>query len=216
MSKKEKLGSAIVFIDGNNFYHNVKGIRVKPSDIDFYKLSEFVCDFFGFKRKKSIYYNSVPSIEDGKELYHKHVEFLNGLRILPKFEVKTRKLQKTSTKELLAEKEEIIDNLGLCKICRPLVQINCYDCIGNVKKREKGVDVMMAVDVIEAAIRSRCDACILLSGDADFVPAMQLVKQERVKVFSAFIARGYSFELRQKFKFLIIDRNDIINDCLKD
>ncbi|MCD6093039.1 MAG: hypothetical protein J7J38_03420 [Candidatus Aenigmarchaeota archaeon] len=32
---------AFVFIDGNNFYHNVKLMKIKPSYIDFYKLSEY-------------------------------------------------------------------------------------------------------------------------------------------------------------------------------
>ena len=68
---------AFVFIDGNNFYHNVKLMKIKPSYIDFYKLSELVCSHFNCVHKKSIYYNSVPSIEDGKGMYYAHMKLRN-------------------------------------------------------------------------------------------------------------------------------------------
>ena len=60
---------AYVFIDGNNFYHNVKKMGIKPSDINFSKISELVCSHFNCIHKKSIYYNSVPSIKNGEKMY---------------------------------------------------------------------------------------------------------------------------------------------------
>jgi len=35
----------IIFIDGNNWYHNSKGV-INPKDIDFKKSANFVCKHF--------------------------------------------------------------------------------------------------------------------------------------------------------------------------
>ena len=193
MSAKKNKINTIVFIDGNNLYHNIVKMRgIKPSHIDFKKLSQSICSFFNISWKRSRYYNSVPNVEDNKEVYWKHMEFLKGIEQLPKFEVITRKLQRTSTKELLQEKNEIISNLGLCNKCKPLVETNCADCIGNIKMREKGIDVQIAVDMVEYSIKNKCDAIVLVSGDSDFIPALKLVKNNDTATYSAFLRIGYS------------------------
>ncbi|MBI5347484.1 MAG: NYN domain-containing protein [Candidatus Aenigmarchaeota archaeon] len=206
---------AIIFIDGNNFYHNVKNMRIKPSRIDFKKLSEVVCSNFNVNWSRTRYYNSIPNVEDDKEIYWKHINFLEELGKLPKFDIITRKIQRSSSKELLAEKRGIIANLGLCKNCKPLVETNCYDCIGSVKLREKGIDVKIAVDMVEFAVKDKCNCIILVSGDADFIPALKLVEENKKSVCSAFLRAGYAYELRNNFKFLIIGNNFIMEKCLK-
>ena len=213
---------AILFIDGNNFYHNInlmnriKKMGIKAGHIDYLKLSEAVCSWFGVTRKKTRYYNSVPNVEDGKEMYWKHVNFLKRLEKLPKFEVVTRKLQRSSTKGILQEKNEIISNLGLCEKCRPLVEINCRECIGNTKKREKGIDVEIATDMVEHAIKDKCDCIIVISGDADFIPALKLAENNNKAVCTAFLTFGYSYELRNNFRFFIMGHNFIRDNCLKE
>lgn len=213
---KETSKIAYVFIDGNNFYHNVKQM-IKPSYVDFVKLSDFVCSFFRCKRKLSIYYNSVPSIKDGELMYYNHMKFLSGIKELPKFEVKTRKLQRHSTQEVLEDKRGIIDSLDFCDNCQPLAETMCFDCIGNVKKREKGIDVMIAVDMIDLClIKNKCDFCILISGDADYIHALDLIKNSKKDVATASISKGYANELRTSHKYFMISRNTLIDNCLKD
>jgi hypothetical protein len=101
----ENKRTAIVFVDGNNWYHNVKSITEKPGNIDFNKLANFICDTFDLILKEPIrYYNSTPDITDGEVMYYKHMEYLSslekqGIRVI------TRKLQKSSTEEILREKE---------------------------------------------------------------------------------------------------------------
>jgi len=173
---------AIVFIDGNNLYHNLKGMQLKPGSLDFYKLSEIVCRHFGCRHKKSRYYNSVPSIEVGEEVYFKHATFLRGIEKLPKFEVFRRKLQ---------------------------------TCNGVV--REKGIDVMIAVDMLNlSVIEKECDCCILISGDADFIPASQIIKKHEKAIFSAFIPKGYSWELRKKLDYWTLGREFLLEKCMKE
>jgi hypothetical protein len=71
---------AIVFIDGSNFYHNSKSLIDKPSKIDFKILSEFLCVRFQLELKEIRYYNAVPDISDGEEVYYKHIKFLDNLK----------------------------------------------------------------------------------------------------------------------------------------
>ncbi len=208
--------NAIVFIDGNNFYHNLKLMKITPGDIDFAKISQLVCSHFNCNYKKTIYYNSIPSIADGKEIYYKHIRFINELQKLPNFEVKTRKLQRHSNKEILQEKEELIKTLKLCDKCSPIIKHMCSECMGDIQKKEKGIDIMIATDMLYLCLlKNECDCCILISGDADFVPVIEIIKTNNKEVFSAFLLRGYAYELRNKFKFFILFRNTLVNNCLK-
>ena len=210
--------TAIVFIDGNNWYHNSKSI-IKPSHIDFKKLSKFICNHFKFILKEPIrYYNSVPSIADGDLTYYQHMSFLSGLEE-DGIKIITRKLQRSSTKEVIKEKSDIIRSLDLCEVCKPLVIQNCDECIGNIKMKEKGIDVEMAVDVIrKCIIGNECDCCVLITGDADFIPAMQLIKNNPGKeAVTSSVRCGYSNKLREgNFRYLILKKNDVVNFCLKD
>jgi len=205
----------IVFIDGNNFYHNLKQMKIKPSNIDFGKLTEFIGQHFGVSLKEVRYYNSMPTLRDGKELYYSHLKFIDGLRKIPKFIIKTRKLQVHSTKELLKEKRDLIESMELCDNCKPIVEENILDVIGNVKKKEKGVDVMLAVDLVDSAIKKRADYLILLSGDSDFIPALELAKENNGEILSVSLAKGYSRELREKFRFFVLGKNSLMENCFK-
>jgi hypothetical protein len=71
--------SAIVFIDGSNWYHNVKSIIEKPGKIDIKKLAEYICKNFNLELKEIRYYNSIPDIRDSEKIYYKHMEFLKEL-----------------------------------------------------------------------------------------------------------------------------------------
>lgn len=207
---------AVIFIDGNNFYHNLKQMKIKPGNIDFKKLVETISRYFKCELQEVRYYNSMPTLRDGKELYYSHLRFIDNLRNLSKFTIHTRKLQSHSNKELLKEKHELIESMDLCDNCKSIVEENILDTISNVKKKEKGIDVMLAVDLVEYAIKSKADYLIVLSGDADFVPAMNLAKENNREVLSTSLAKGYSRELREKFKFFVIGKNNLMENCFKD
>jgi len=202
---------AIIFIDGNNLYHNLKEMNIKPGHLDFEKFVNLICNFFNVELKEVRYYNSMPNIRDGKQLYFSHLTFIDNLRKLSKFKIITRKLQVHSTKELLKQKQELIDSMDLCPSCKPIVEANILDVIGNVKKKEKGIDVKLAIDFIEYAINNN-KSLILVSGDADFIPALELARKKEIEVLSASLAKGYKdiqdrleiisiFLLLEKIKF---------------
>lgn len=74
---------------------------------------------------------------------------------------------------------------GACKKCGTvrLADANCPRCarlidLGRVYRHvEKGVDVKIAMDLLLDAIDDRYDTALLVSSDADFVPAVQHVRK---------------------------------------
>jgi len=177
------LKRAILFIDGNNWYHNSKTILEKPRLVNFKKLSLMVGEHFGLDIVEIRYYNSIPDIGLGDEVYYKHMVFLTNLK-RQGIVVNTRKLKK------------IKDG-------------------GKVIRVEKGVDVMISADMVsKALVENKCDTCLLLTGDSDFVPVMQLIKRAGKEVITVSVMKGYARELLQgEFRFWILKKSDL-NKCL--
>jgi len=170
---------AIVFIDGNNWYHGVKTIIRKPRSVRLDKLSALVASKFDLDVVEMRYYNSIPDIELGEDNYYKHMVFLAGLK-KQGFVVSTNKLKKLR-----------VD--------------------GKTLRVEKGVDVMIATDMIRLSlIDNACDCCVLISGDSDFVPAMRTIKNGGKEVLTASVLRTYARELLQgEFRFWILKKGDV-------
>ncbi len=83
-------------------------------------------------------------------------------------------------------------------------------------KIEKGVDVLIASDMIrKSLVEEECRVCILISGDADFIPAMQIIKNAGYEVITCSPKAGFSNELRQgKFRYLILSKENLTK-CLR-
>jgi len=204
--------SAILFIDANNWYHNVKG-WFTPSDINIEKIKNLLELEKNLAVKEIKWYVSMPNREDNELVYKRQRSFLGhlekqGIKII------TRKLQKLSNKEIIKKRKELLESWDLCKTCKPIVEESFLD-IENKNQKEKGIDVWIAIDLVKEALEGKADIFILISGDADFVPALDLVKNIGKEVLSVFIPRGYSNELRQKFKYKILTKDDL-KKCLKD
>jgi uncharacterized LabA/DUF88 family protein len=170
---------AIMFVDGNNWYHGIKNMVEKPRSVDFKKLGDHIAEHFDLNIIEIRYYNSTPDIDLGEDNYYKHMVFLAGLK-KKGFEVNTNKLKKIRTNN-------------------------------KVIRVEKGIDVMIAVDMINKSItENQCDCCVLISGDSDFVPAMRLIKKSKKEVLTVSTLKTYSRELLQgEFRFWILKKNDL-------
>ncbi len=203
---------AIVFVDANNWYHNIKGWFI-PSDIDICKVVELISKKKNLKILEIRWYASVPDIEDDKLKYMRHMDFLASLR-KRNVKVITRKLQKLSNKELLKKRQEFIKSWDLCEVCKPIVEASFLDIADHYQK-EKGIDVWIAVDMVKKVINNKIDCAILISGDADFVPAFDLIQNLKKEVLSCFVPRGYSNEIRQKFPYIILNKEEL-KKCLND
>jgi len=206
------LNQAIVFVDANNWYHNVKKF-FEPGEVDIVKVAEFLSKKYESKLVQIRWYASTPSIADGEKMYYKHMAFLQHLE-KKGIKVITRKLQRLSSDEVLKKRKSTINNLDLCKNCKPLVESVFLD-LADLKKKEKGIDVWVAIDMIkESIIDKNCDVCILISGDADFTPALELIRNHGKDVLTAMVPWGYSSELRQKFPYVIINQ-ETLRQCLR-
>jgi len=201
---------AIIFIDANNWYHNVK-YSIKPSKIDICKLGKLLSEKYDFEVLEIRWYTSMPDREDNELKYKMQRAFLGHLQ-KQGIKIITRKLQKLSTREIKKRRQEMVESWDLCEVCTPVVNEAFLDIADNQKK-EKGIDVWIAIDMVKAAIDG-VDVCVLVSGDADFVPAFDLIKKVGKDVRSVSVARGYSNELRQKFPYLVLGMEDL-NKCLK-
>jgi|GEM_PF-491755 len=208
-----KNNKVIVFVDANNWYHNVK-LLFKPSKISIVKISNLICKNLGLDLKEIRWYISIPDISDGEKEYFEHMRFLNllekeGIKVI------TRKLQRLSSKEILKKKRETIENLDLCKNCKPLIEASFLE-LADIKRKEKGIDVWVAIDMVKKSIVDKeCDVCVLISGDGDFVPAVDLIKKTGKRILSAFVPFGYSTELRNSTEYFII-RKETLAKCFRD
>lgn len=201
---------AIVFVDANNWYHNLKK-TLRPGSVDIVKISELVSKEKDLDVLEVRWYASVPNLADGEAMYYRQMSFLSrlekkGIRVI------RRKLQKLSNKEMIAKRKKFVDSWDLCDICAPIVRESFLD-VADHKKKEKGIDVWIAVDMVREASLGNVDCCVLISGDADFVPAFSLIAEIGKEVLSASVPSGYSRELRVKFPNLVLGR-DKLNECL--
>ena len=64
-----------------------------------------------------------------------------------------------------------------------------------ISKKEKGVDVHLAVDIVQDAIFKKYDKAIIFSGDADFAYALETVKKIGLPVYAIFISNRFSLAI---------------------
>ena len=217
-----------IFVDGNNLYHVLKKIGIigipPYNQLDHFKFVNYIRKRFkeihGIELKEVKpedikYYNSVPNIKYGKEKYNKHSKFIQKLRSSGII-VHTRKLQTNKNKRIIEDKKKEIGLLDLCSKCLQIVKDNCVKCIGTLNQKEKGIDISIAIDMVSSAYNDEYDYIVLISGDSDFIPALDLVKTLGKKPLSCFILdRSYASDLRKKFTSLFLKREEIEFNCIK-
>jgi uncharacterized LabA/DUF88 family protein len=72
---------------------------------------------------------------------------------------------------------------------------------------EKGVDVQIAVDMIRYARNNAYDTAILVSGDGDFAPALEFIKEFGKHIENAYFTKGRSFNLsNHSDRFINLDQ----------
>jgi len=67
---------------------------------------------------------------------------------------------------------------------------------GSKKKREKMVDTLLALEISKAITKQTCDVIIIVSGDADHVPAVRQAKKAKINVEVASFENCISQDLR--------------------
>jgi uncharacterized LabA/DUF88 family protein len=164
-----------IFIDGSNFYHNIKN-KIGFTDIDFRKFIDKICKSLKFKTNfiRCYYYNSPVNKQIYPERARKQQKFFDALRLLPKFEVNLGRLEK---------------RYNLCPKCGERITIECQNCNAHSEFTfiEKEVDVRIAVDMLSLARKNIYDVGVLVSDDGDFKPVFRELKElGKTPVFAGF------------------------------
>jgi len=146
----------IIFIDGSNFYHSVKGtFDVHDNEVDFSKLVEILRD--GRLLIGAYYYNAPLDRGYNEQVYWKQQKFFAELKKIPGFNV-------------------ILCNMR--KIIRPGTK--------KPEFAVKGDDIYLATDMLSFAYENTYDTAILVSGDGDFVPTIKRVQKLDKRVENAY------------------------------
>lgn len=177
---------AILFVDGSNFYNGLGEIGVgNRFNLNYARIAEKLLgprDFVGLR-----FY--VGRVRGHRELARKQNGFLDRLRATdPRISIHLGRIARRQNENPLAE--ELLHYLGALRI--PMAT-TIYTTLVRMARRhrnvpiyvEKGVDVMIAIDMVGMAIQSSYDAAYLLSADGDFAPAAQFVRDLGKKVFAA-------------------------------
>ncbi len=168
-----------IFIDGANFYHGLKTINFRYSDI-FFDFERFVKRLVGNNELINVYYYNAPLKENlNKYVYWNQMKFFGRLRKISKFKVVLCKRQK----RLDENKDEYYVT--------------------------KGDDIHLALDMLCDACKDKYDKVILVSGDGDFAPLVKYVKEEGKDVinycFEGSVSRDLLKEFSNENRF-VIDR----------
>lgn len=187
---------AVLFVDASNVYLSLKRQGDLPFGSEGYaKLLKELSETFEVKRV--LFYDSVKNRALDLVGYSKQQRFHEKLRkTLPLLSIKTRKLiyPVKLDESFLREAAETTGLAGVSseKLYSFLKQL------GFVKlSKEKGLDVLIVVDMLQTHKTERNDYLILFSGDSDFVPAVELIQSEGAKVVNLHLWNGSSTELRR-------------------
>ena len=157
-----------VFIDGNNFYFGLRKLYGKDKSLKNFNFLKFA-DFLA-KSEKVVgifYYNAQLDREQNPKKYESQKQFFENLRKIPNF------------------------HLILCKLLKR--NITGTDKFYYIIKED---DIHMAVDMVENAGNNKFDIAIIVSGDGDFVPAVEAVKRKGKEVENVYFKNSSSRNLQ--------------------
>ncbi|MGA7562047.1 MAG: NYN domain-containing protein [Desulfobaccales bacterium] len=148
----DKIG---IFIDGGHISKLSKK-HFGTISIDFAKLANWIAD--GKEILRVYYYDcppyqSKPPTPDERLLLSKKQKYFYNLNRLDRFEVREGKLECRGR-----------DNL-----CKPIFE-------------QKRIDILLAVDLIKLAFKKAISCAAILTGDSDYIPAIQVAKDEGVSI----------------------------------
>ena len=162
---------AIAFVDGQNLFHNARlAFGYAYPNYDVQKLAQSVCTQHGWKLEGVHFYTGVPSAADNA--------FWHGF---------------------WSNKLAIMGRRGVRVYSRPLVYRNKTIHVPDFGKysfpsgEEKGIDVRLALDALDAAHRNLFDVALIFSQDQDLSELASLVRlvagfqQRWIKIASAYL-----------------------------
>jgi len=164
-----------IFIDGGNFYHlALRKLGFSESNFDFEKFAIFLANGRKISDMGKRFYIGTVSERHGdqrsKEAMSKQTALFTRLRNL-NWEIKTSKLRRRL--EEIKIDDRVVDYKNILKKGIEKIQ---YE-----RLREKGIDVKLATDLIVGAIDDKYDVAVVVSSDADIIPAIDWVRNRTHK-----------------------------------
>lgn len=174
MEKTEK-ERVQVFIDGGNFYHlALKKLGVGENDFAFNDFVAFLVDGRELVSQGKRYYIGTVREQVGddrsKRAMSRQTKLFTALKGTG-WDIKTSKLRMRTEKIRIDGRVENYQELQKKGVTEIVVHT----------KREKGIDVKIATDLIVGAIDNRYDTAIVISSDSDLVPAMDWIRMRMKK-----------------------------------
>ena len=144
-----------IFIDGG-YLSKVLKESYSSAAIDFSKFSEMLTGDYQLLR--TYYYNCMPyksksPTEGENKRYNNMQAFINSLERLDRFAVKLGKLEYRGRK-----------------------------ADGSPIYQQKRVDILLGCDLVLLSAKQRIAKAVLVTGDSDFIPAIEIAKNEGVEI----------------------------------
>ncbi len=181
--------NAVIFIDGNNFYHNMHEIQLSAG-IDF--------DYEAFSRKlvgtrqwvETRYYIGRVQQKGDLTRYRMQRKFIAHLERFNQINVFLGRLEMRPAKDSNKKLQNWLN--ALPRRDDMDLPSNAVDELTSIAQAvsapiwiEKAVDVMLATDMVSMAYEGQYDVAYLVSADGDFTPAVKKVRAIGRKVFAA-------------------------------
>ncbi len=207
------MNRAILFVDGNNWYHSLGALGVDPAGIDLLRVAE---KLVGPRQLLELryYIGLVPQIGDPR-LHSGQQRFLARLaRRDPRISIHLGRIEPRPTKNKAAI--ELLKYLADLEI---RIDKTVYQDLVELAKRhkattvmvEKGVDVMLAVDLVVMAERDGFDTAYILSADGDYTHAAREARSRGKRVFA--VSPSHGAQLAAAVDCFIHLRADWFGDC---
>lgn len=164
-----------IFVDGGNFHHlAIKKIQCTEKTFDFEKFTAFLAGERIISEQGKRYYIGTVRERIGDLHSKESMSIQNRF-----FAVLKNNEWKIGTSKLKTRLETITVDSRM-KDFSKLKEIGIQEIIYE-RKREKGIDVMIATDIIAGAVEDLYDTAIIISSDADLLPAIDWVRKQRNK-----------------------------------
>ncbi len=179
---------AVVFIDGNNWYHALCRVNVEDrARLDYRKICEKLLGPREWVATR--YYIGQVNQKFNTSLYAQQRSFLAGLESTdPRISVHLGRIEpRTVSNEAAKELREYLGKLST------KIDPGVFADLSEIARRhadatvfvEKAVDVFLAVDLVTMANGNAYDAAYLLAADGDYTPAVEAVRKLGKKVYAA-------------------------------
>lgn len=205
---------AVLFVDGNNWYHLLREAGVRHCGaLDYARISEKITGPREWIATR-YYICRIPQ-EGATQLYSDQRRFLHQLTHQdPRIQYFLGRLESRRPKnECAQELKRYISELQvpIDKSVRQELLDMAVKHAAAVVKVEKAVDVMIAVDLVLMASRNEFDTAYLLSADGDFTPAVEAARSFDKTIFA--VSPGYGAQLANVVKAFIRLDSAWFDDC---